>query len=123
MDDTAVEQNLGRVRDAVERLQCLVELVVVVAGEGCHPGFDFLPRHQQLTRTEGALERRGKARTCFRDMTSVLFTSYPAVWCRQASVSDCPTPRFGRGSVPVQRVQDGILPFSSADYNAAAGAI
>jgi hypothetical protein len=43
MDDTAVEQNLGCVGDAVEDLQCLVELVVVVAGEGCHPGFDFLP--------------------------------------------------------------------------------
>jgi hypothetical protein len=43
MDDTAVEQNLGSVRDAVKDLQCLVELVVVVAGEGCHPGFDFLP--------------------------------------------------------------------------------
>ena len=43
MDDTAIEQNLGGVGDAVKRLQCLVELVVVVAGEGCHPGFDFLP--------------------------------------------------------------------------------
>jgi hypothetical protein len=42
MDDTAVEQDLGSVRDAVKDLQCLVELVVVVAGEGCHPGFDFL---------------------------------------------------------------------------------
>jgi hypothetical protein len=43
MDDTAVEQDLGCVGDAVKDLQCLVELVVVVAGEGCHPGFDFLP--------------------------------------------------------------------------------
>jgi hypothetical protein len=42
MDDTAVEQNFGCVGDSVEDLQCLVELVVVVAGEGCHPGFDFL---------------------------------------------------------------------------------
>jgi hypothetical protein len=28
----------------VKDLQCDIELVVVVAGEGCHPGFDFLPR-------------------------------------------------------------------------------
>lgn len=46
MDDTAVEQNLGRVGDAVKRLQCLLKVVVVVAAEGCHPGFDFLPRSQ-----------------------------------------------------------------------------
>jgi hypothetical protein len=72
MDDTAVEQNLGCVGDSVEDLQCLVELVVVVAGEGCHPGFDFLPHISELTRAKGALGRRGKARTCFRDMTSVL---------------------------------------------------
>jgi hypothetical protein len=39
----AVEQNLGGVGDLVKDLQCDVELVVVVAGEGCHPGFDFLP--------------------------------------------------------------------------------
>jgi hypothetical protein len=45
MDDAAVEENLRGVRDAFERLQCFVELVGVVAGEGCHPGFDFLPRH------------------------------------------------------------------------------
>jgi hypothetical protein len=89
MDDTAVEENLGCIRDAVKDLQCLVELVVVVAGEGCHPGFDFLPHYQHLPGKEGALGRRGKERTCFRDMTSVLFTSYPAVWCRQASMSNC----------------------------------
>jgi hypothetical protein len=45
MDDAAVEQNLRGVRDAVKRLQCVVKLVGVVAGEGCHPGFDFLPHH------------------------------------------------------------------------------
>lgn len=49
MDDTAVEQNLGCVGDLVKDLQCVVELVVVVASEGCHPGFDFLPRNQQLS--------------------------------------------------------------------------
>jgi hypothetical protein len=45
MDDTTVEENLGCVRNAIKHLQCLVELVAVVAREGCHPGFDFLPRH------------------------------------------------------------------------------
>lgn len=44
VNNTAVEQNLGRVRDAVKRLQRLVELVAVVVAEGCHPGLDFLPR-------------------------------------------------------------------------------
>ena len=44
VDHTAVEQDLGRVGDLVEDFQCLVEFVVVVAGEGCHPGLDFLPR-------------------------------------------------------------------------------
>jgi hypothetical protein len=42
MDHTAVEQYLGCIRYAVKGLQCLVELVAIVAGEGCHPGFDFL---------------------------------------------------------------------------------
>jgi hypothetical protein len=46
MDDTAVEQDLGCIGDAFEDLQCLVELVCVIAGEGCHPGFDFLPHYQ-----------------------------------------------------------------------------
>lgn len=48
MNDTAIKENLGGIRDSVERLQCLVELVVVVGGKGCHPGLDFLPRVQQL---------------------------------------------------------------------------
>lgn len=72
MNDTAIEQNLGGVGDAVEGLQCLVELVVVVVGEGCHPGFDFLPRASAID-SAGALKSRGKARTCLRDMTSVSF--------------------------------------------------
>ena len=45
MDYAAVEQNLGRVGDLVKDLQCDVKLVVVVAGEGCHPGLDFLPHY------------------------------------------------------------------------------
>lgn len=42
MDHAAIKQNLGCVGDLLEDLQCHVEFVVVVAGEGCHPGFDFL---------------------------------------------------------------------------------
>jgi hypothetical protein len=42
MDYAAVEQNLGGVRDLVEDGQCHIEFVVVIAGEGCHPGLDFL---------------------------------------------------------------------------------
>lgn len=42
MNNTAIEQNLGSIRNLVEDLQCLIELVIVVAGEGCHPGLNFL---------------------------------------------------------------------------------
>lgn len=44
MDDAAIEQDLGGVGDLVETLQGLVELVVVVGTQGCHPSLDFLPR-------------------------------------------------------------------------------
>jgi len=44
VDDAAIEQDLGGVGDLVKDLQCDVEFIVVVAGEGCHPGFDFLAR-------------------------------------------------------------------------------
>jgi hypothetical protein len=55
MDYTAVEEDLGSVGDLVKHLQCVVELVAIVAGKGCHPGFDFLPHYQQLN-AEGATE-------------------------------------------------------------------
>ena len=42
MDYAAVEEDLGCIGDLVKDLQCDVELVVVVAGEGCHPRLDFL---------------------------------------------------------------------------------
>lgn len=86
MDDTAIEQDLGGVGDAVEDFQCLVELVVVVAGEGCHPGFDFLFQPSaHCFNMEGALVHRRRAHLLQRhDEWS--FTSYPAVWCRQASM-------------------------------------
>jgi hypothetical protein len=71
MDYTAVEQDLGRIRDLVKHSQCDIEFVVIVAGEGCHPGFDLLP-HLLAIDSEVATGRRRKARTCFRDMTSGL---------------------------------------------------
>jgi hypothetical protein len=76
MDDTAVEEYLGSVGDAVKRLQCLVELVAVVMAEGCHPSLDFLP-YLAVVRAEGAVVRAegamgsGSVHTCFRDMTRV----------------------------------------------------
>jgi hypothetical protein len=42
VDDTAVEEDLGRVGDGVEVFQGLVEFIVVVAGEGGDPRLDFL---------------------------------------------------------------------------------
>jgi hypothetical protein len=69
MDDTAVEEYLGSVGDAVKRLQCLVELVAVVMAEGCHPSLDFLP-YLAVVRAEGAMGSRS-VHTCFRDMTRV----------------------------------------------------
>lgn len=44
MDYTAVEQDLGCVGDLVEHLEGVVEFIVVIAGQGCHPSLDFLPR-------------------------------------------------------------------------------
>ena len=38
-------------------------------------------------------QERWKSLTCFRDMTNISLTSYPAVWCRQASMRVAtPTP-------------------------------
>lgn len=42
IDDAHIEQDLGRVRDLFERLQRLVELIVVVVLEGLDPCLDFL---------------------------------------------------------------------------------
>jgi hypothetical protein len=42
MDDTAVEEDLGGVGDAVEVLQGVLEFVVVVVAEGRDPSLDFL---------------------------------------------------------------------------------
>lgn len=67
MDYAAVEQNLGCVGDLLKDLESNVEFVVVVAGEGCHPGFDFLCAKSAIGGRAAADE--GK-RTCFRDMTS-----------------------------------------------------
>jgi hypothetical protein len=70
MDYAAVEQDLGSVRDLIKHSQCHIEFVVIVAGEGCHPGFDFLCRLLAIGLGSVATRRRRKARTCFRDMTS-----------------------------------------------------
>lgn len=69
MDHTAIEQDLGRVRNGVKGLQGLVKLVVVVGTEGCHPGLDFLPRGV-LAVTFQRVGTSGTAPTCFRDMTN-----------------------------------------------------
>ena len=89
VNHAAVEQNLGCVGNTVEDFQCLVELVAVVAGEGCHPGLDFLPHYvsDRSGRSAGTTQQEPwKSLTCFRDMTKISLTSYPAVWCRQASM-------------------------------------
>lgn len=41
-DNTAVEENLGGIRDTVEDLDSLLILLVVVVFQGQDPGFDFL---------------------------------------------------------------------------------
>jgi hypothetical protein len=54
MDYTTVEQDLGRVGNGVKLFQCIVKFVVVVGGQGCHPGLDFLfhtqPRSLDMVR-------------------------------------------------------------------------
>lgn len=44
MNDAAVEQNLGGVGNLSKHLEGVIEIVVVIAGQRCHPGLDFLPR-------------------------------------------------------------------------------
>lgn len=73
VDDAHVEQNLGRIGYCVELLQCLIELVIVVAPQGGDPGLYFLlklsvgPAHHGSTRESKCL-----VRTCFRDMAAEL---------------------------------------------------
>ncbi len=42
MDDSTVEEDLGGVGNAIELLQCQIELVVIVVAQGGHPCLDFL---------------------------------------------------------------------------------
>lgn len=42
VDDAHVEEDLARVADLVELAERIIELIVVVAGQGRNPGFDFL---------------------------------------------------------------------------------
>lgn len=42
VDDAHVEEDLASLRDLVELAEGIVEFIVVVAGEGCDPGLDFL---------------------------------------------------------------------------------
>ena len=44
MDDAHVEENLRRIGNLLELLQCLVELIIVVAPQGGDPGLYFLFR-------------------------------------------------------------------------------
>lgn len=45
----AVEQDLGRVGDVVERPQSFVELVVVVVAQRFHPCLDLLPQNHRIS--------------------------------------------------------------------------
>ena len=42
VDDTAVEEDLGGVCDAIEDVEGFFVLLVIVVLQGQHPGFDFL---------------------------------------------------------------------------------
>lgn len=42
MDDTAVEENFGRVGDGVESPQGFFEFLIVIAPKRFHPSLDFL---------------------------------------------------------------------------------
>lgn len=53
VDDTHVEEDLGGVCDLVELADSVLELIVVVAGEGSDPGLDFLPDLSALVVFEG----------------------------------------------------------------------
>lgn len=117
VDDTAIEQNFGCVRDTVKGLQCLLKVVVVVAAEGCHPGFDFLPRNQLRELGREVRERKRKARTCFRDMTNVHSLVTRQYGVRQASI-ECfsyRSPFNGGVAFRLKRDQLTVLLFSSTN--------
>ncbi len=59
MDNTAVEEDLRCVGDAVKGLQCLIKLILVVALERCHPGFNFLFPSEQLTHKSTIVQTGG----------------------------------------------------------------
>lgn len=42
MNDTTIEQNLRGIRNAIELLQRLIKLIIIVVTECCHPSLDFL---------------------------------------------------------------------------------
>ena len=48
MYNTHVEQNLRRIRNTIEFLQCLLELIVVVSAQGRDPRFYFLDKELAL---------------------------------------------------------------------------
>jgi hypothetical protein len=80
MNDSAVEQDFGGIRNAIKLLQSLVEFIIIVMGKGCHPGLDFLcdsehpalPKVAQLRITH-LLQRHYEV--------PALCISYPVVVC------------------------------------------
>lgn len=64
MDDAAIEQDLGRICDAIENLQGFFVLGIVVMCECLHPGLDFLSLCQLLCLRDSI----SNMLTCLSDM-------------------------------------------------------
>jgi hypothetical protein len=65
MNDTAIEQNLGGIGDAIEHAQGLFVLVIVIVTECLHPSLYLLPKCQYSAQLLSFT-----AHTCFSDMAA-----------------------------------------------------
>lgn len=72
MDDTHVEQNLGRIGNLLEISQSFVEFIVVVSREGGDPRLYFLQELSIARLLEGCQEPRS-ARVSLRGTKTYLF--------------------------------------------------
>lgn len=74
VDNTHVEENLARVSDLVELVDCLFELIVVITSEGRNPRLDFLCKSQVSAGRFWQLLTI-LLLTCFKDMAAMRYAA------------------------------------------------
>lgn len=76
-NNTAVEENLRRIRDTIKDLDSLLILLVVVIFKGQHPSFDFLYVFIRMGVYVGKAIRLELWPTCFKD---IVFEQTVRLW-------------------------------------------